>query len=68
MDRSNALHEHRQMLSCVDAMKALTSLDPLMQEFIDQLVALAEAAAEMVTEAAITTGPTGICGYDPATR
>ena len=56
------------MLSCVELMKSLTSLDPLMQEFIDQLVALAEAAADMVTEAAITAGPTGICGYDPATR
>lgn len=56
------------MLSCVESMKSLTSLDPLIQEFIDQLVALAEAAAEMVTEAAITAGPTGICGYDPGTR
>ena len=67
MDRSNALQEHRQMLSCIDSLKSLTSLDPLMQEFIDQLVALAEAAADMVTEAAITTGPTDIYGCDPAT-
>lgn len=66
MDRSNALQEHRQILSCIDSLKSLTSLDPLMQEFIDQLVALAEAAADMVTEAAITAGPTGICGCEPA--
>lgn len=55
------------MLSCVESMKSLTSLDPLMQEFIDQLVALAEAAADMVTEAAIATGPIDIQGCEPAT-
>lgn len=67
MDRSNALQEHRQILSCIDSLKSLTSLDPLMQEFIDQLVALAEAAADMVTEAAIATGPIDIQGCEPAT-
>ena len=67
MDRSNALQEHRQILSCIDSLRSLTSLDPLMQEFIDQLVALAEAAADMVTEAAITTGPTDIYDCEPVT-
>lgn len=55
------------MLSCIDSLKSLTSLDPLMQEFIDQLVALAEAAADKVTEDAISTGPTDIYGCGPAT-
>lgn len=66
MDRSNALQEHRQMLNCIESLKSLTSLDPLMQEFIDQLIALAEAAADMVTEATITAGPTDIYGCEAA--
>lgn len=55
------------MLSCIESLKSLTSLDPLMQEFIDQLIALAEAAADMVMEAAITAGPTDTYGCEPAT-
>lgn len=50
----NALSDHRKLESCIDSMRSITSLDPLTQEFINQLVALAEAAADLVTESAVS--------------
>lgn len=53
---ATALEEHREMQRCIESMKSLNSLDPLMQEFVNQLIALVEAAADMVTESAVATG------------
>lgn len=64
MDRSNTLQEHRQMLNCIESLKSLTSLDPLMQEFIDQLIALAEVAADKVAETSISAGPKEVYGCE----
>ena len=53
---ASALKEHSEMQRCIESMRSLNSLDPLMQEFLNQLVALAEAAAGMVTESAEAAG------------
>ena len=51
----NALQDHRELQSCIDSMRSMTSLDPLTQELINQLIALAEAAADLVSETAVTS-------------
>lgn len=50
----NALQDHQELQSWIDSMRSMTSLDPLTQELINQLVALAEAAADLVSESAVS--------------
>lgn len=54
MSLANALQDHQELQSWIDSMRSMTSLDPLTQELINQLVALAEAAADLVTESAVS--------------
>ncbi|AXA67822.1 hypothetical protein CE139_19070 [Pseudomonas oryzihabitans] len=54
LNLENSLSDDRKLESCIDSMRSMTSLDPLTQEFINQLVALAEAAADLVSEAAVS--------------
>lgn len=49
---ASVLEENREMQRCIESMKSLNTLDPVMQEFLNQLVALAEAAADTLTESA----------------
>jgi len=49
---ASVLEENREMQRCIESMKSLNTLDPVMQEFLNQLVALAEAAAGTLTESA----------------
>lgn len=50
----SALQDHQELQSWIDSMRSMTSLDPLTQELINQLVALAEAAADLVSESAVS--------------
>ena len=50
----SALQDHKELQSWIDSMRSMTSLDPLTQELINQLVALAEAAADLVSESAVS--------------
>ncbi|MDH4764099.1 hypothetical protein OMP44_14450 [Pseudomonas sp. CBMAI 2609] len=54
MNLETALQDHRELKSLIDSMRSMTSLDPLTQELINQLVALAEAAADLVSESAVS--------------
>ena len=54
MSLENALQDHQELQSWIDSMRTMTSLDPLTQELINHFVALAEAAADLVTESAVS--------------
>ena len=65
---ATALEEHRRMRRCIESMRSLNSLDPLMQEFLNQLIALVEAAADMVTESAVATGLVNVYSVSSADK